>query len=214
MANKQEWLDISIPLRVGMIHWPGDPPPSFDQASKIGDGSDSNLTVCRFSAHTGTHLDAPRHFLANGQAADTFPLEVGIGLARVIEFPDGVREIGASELKSKGIQQGERLLLKTRNSRRRWYEAQFDEAYVGVNAEAARLLAEKGVALVGVDCLSVGVFGQDITETHRILLKAGVWILEALDLSTVNGGDYDLICLPLRIAGADGSPARAAVRRR
>lgn len=211
-SSDRKWIDLSVPLRTGLVHWPGDPQPTFERISEIEQGADANVTLCRMTAHTGTHMDAPCHFL-NGQAGiDEFPLDVAIGKARVITIPDDRTAIGRAELEGAGIERGDRVLLKTRNSKQRWQDLDFQTDYAAVNASGARFLVEMGIALVGVDYLSVGLFKGDGPETHKILLSGGVWIIEGLDLSKIPGGSYDLVCLPLRITGADGSPARVAVR--
>jgi len=212
VRNQGRWIDISVPLRTGMVHWPGDPEPAFRRVSEIAKGEKANVTTCSMSAHTGTHMDAPCHFLDVEQGMDTFPLEVGIGPARVIEMPGTVGAIGWQELEPHGIRKGERILFKTRNSGRRWDNQEFDRAFVAVNASGAQFLAEAGVALVGIDYLSVALFERDGTETHQTLLAGGIWILEGLDLSRTAAGNYDLICLPLKIEGSDGAPARAVLR--
>jgi arylformamidase len=204
-------MDISVPLTSGMVHWPGEPAPSFELISDIQTGSDANVTLCRMVAHTGTHMDAPRHFLKDGKGIDSFPLDYGIGRARLIEAPD-VDIVTRKELAGKGIQSGERILIKTRNSRLKWTTLDFQEDYVGIDSSAARFLVDAGVVLVGVDYLSVGTYRGDNAETHGILLSGGVWILEGLALAGVGAGIYDMICLPLRITGCDGSPVRAIVR--
>lgn len=137
MATQPEWLDISIPMRSGMIHWPGDPEPTFERVSEIEQGSVANVTLCRMSAHTGTHMDAPCHFLPVPEGMDTFPLDVGIGPVRVIQFPNDVRAIGQAELQEKGIGRGERVLFKTRNSSRVWQEEPFDRGFVAISASGA-----------------------------------------------------------------------------
>lgn len=209
-----EWIDVSIPLRTGIVHWPGDPEPTFERISEIGHGSEANVTLCRMTAHTGTHMDAPCHFIEGGASIDQFPLEAGIGLARVVTVPEACNSIGLSELEPAAIRHGERILLKTRNSNVRWAAQEFRSDFVAVTSAGARHLAERGALLVGVDYLSVGLFEGDGAETHRTLMSAGIWIVEGLDLSAVADGQYDLICLPLRIAGSDGSPVRAALRAR
>ena len=214
MTSLDKWIDISVPLRTGMVHWPGDPEPVFERVSEISNGAQANVTACRMSAHTGTHMDAPCHFIDGKPGMDTFPLEIGIGPARVIEIPETVSSIGRPELQGQKIRKGERLLFKTRNSKSRWDDQEFDRGFVAVNAPGARFLAEAGVALVGVDYLSVGLFEPDGAETHQALMRAGIWILEGLDLRNVPAGDYDLICLPLKIAGSDGAPTRAVLRPR
>ena len=207
------WIDISVPLNSGMVHWPGDPEPTFERISEIAQGAAANVTMCRMTAHTGTHMDAPCHFLDGERGIDRFPLSLGVGPARIIAIPEAPL-ITATQLQTKSIQRGERLLFKTRNSSRRWDNRDFDTSFVAIDASAARLLADSGVALVGVDYLSVGAFQGDGVETHKILLGAGIWILEGLDLSAVGEGEYEFACLPLRIAGSDGSPARAMLRKK
>lgn len=214
MPNQSSWVDISVPLHTGMVHWPGDPEPSFPRISEIEAGAEANVTLCRMSAHTGTHMDAPCHFLVGARSIETFPLELAIGPARVIAMPQEAAVISRRELEGKSIERGERVLLKTRNSSKRWDNVEFNRDYVGIDASAAEFLVDAGVVLIGVDYLSVGVFEGDGPKTHKTLLGAGVWIVEGLDLSTIDEGKYDLVCLPLPIVGSDGSPARAALRRR
>lgn len=205
------WMDVSVPLTSGMVHWPGDPEPSFERIYEIDLGADADVTLCRMTAHTGTHMDAGRHFLKGGSGIDEFPLEVGIGRARVIECLDAAA-IGRAELEGKSIRRGERVLLKTRNSRARWDSREFQRDFVGLDASAAKFLAEAGILLVGIDYLSIGRFDADGVETHKALLGAGIWIVEGLKLAGVEEGEYDMVCLPLRIEGCDGSPARVALR--
>jgi arylformamidase len=212
-GNGERWFDVSVPLSSGMVHWPGDPEPVFQRISDIEQGGSSNVTLCRMTAHTGTHMDAPLHFLPGQKGIDAFPLHVGIGVARVISIP-AASVVTRAELEDKGIQAGERILLKTRNSLKRWEKLDFQEDYVGIHAAAAQYLADAGVVLVGIDYLSIGAFRSDGHETHRILLSSGVWILEGLDLSQIPEGEYDMVCLPLRIEGCDGAPARVALRPR
>jgi arylformamidase len=197
-----------------MVHWPGDPDVTFRRISEIGPGVDVNVTVCEMPVHTGTHMDAPCHFLEGKPGIDQFPLEVGIGEAKVIRMDQAVSVIGRAELEDKGIGRGDRVLLRTRNSDQLWHDQPFRTDYVGINASGAEFLARSGVALVGVDYLSVGVFAGDGPETHRILLRAGIWIVEGLALGSVQEGQYEMICLPLRIVGSDGSPARVALKRK
>jgi arylformamidase len=205
-----EWRDVSVPLRDAMVHWPGDPPVEISRRLSLEAGDPSNLTALSISAHTGTHMDAPLHFIADGDAIDQLPTAAMIGPARVIEISDP-EAVGADELRAHRPRRGERLLLRTRNSERRWWEQDFDPGFVHIEPAAAGVLADAGVALVGVDYLSVGG-EQDGAETHRHLLGAGIWIIEGLELTAIAAGDYELICLPLRIVGSDGAPARALLR--
>jgi len=211
MSSQRAWMDVSVPLQTGLVHWPGDPEPTFERISELEHGADANVTLCRMTAHTGTHMDAPAHFLpGNAPGIDAFPPEIGIGRARVIPVDGPV--ITEADLETLELNQGDRVLFKTRNSRWVWANSDFQTNFVAMDASAARVLAQRKVALVGVDYLSVGVFKGDGAETHRILLSAGVWIVEGLDLTRVEKGEYDLVCLPLRILGADGAPARAVLR--
>ena len=213
MTQQQtNWIDISVPLQTGMVHWPGDPEPSFQRIADIDQGSDANVTLCRHTAHTGTHMDAPCHFIPNGAGIETFPLHVGIGPARIINLPE-TPIVCEEDLHDKGIQKGERIILKTRNSTARWHHLDFKPDFVAINASGAQFLVDAGVALIGVDYLSVGAYEGDGVLTHRILLGAGLWIVEGLQLAGLEEGVYDMICLPLPIAGSDGSPARVLLRK-
>jgi len=206
-----KWMDISVPLRSGMVHWPGDAPPSMDRLADMDKGDVCNARMMHMSAHTGTHMDAPLHFLRDGMSIDQMPAEATIGPARVIQIRD-LNVIGRDELEKCDIRAGERLLFKTANSTRCWKCRHFLKEFVHVNAEAARYLVERRVSTIGVDYLSVGAYAGDGVETHQILLSAGVWIIEGLDLSAVAPGEYEMVCLPLKIAGGDGAPARAFLR--
>src|SRR3712207_5659468 len=139
------------------------------------------------------------------------PLTATIGRARVIEIRDP-ESVKPAELHPHRLQRGERILFKTQNSSRRWSAEDFMEDFVYVSQVAARYLAERGIQTVGVDYLSVGGFRKDGEETHRALLEAGIWVIEGLDLSEVEAGEYGLICLPLKIERSDGAPARAILR--
>lgn len=205
------WRDVSVPVRDGMVHWPSDPPVQIGRRESIAGGDVANLTAVSMTAHTGTHMDAPVHFIEGGAGIDELPLDVAIGRARVVEIEDQ-GAVTAAELGRHEPRAGERLLLKTRNSARAWWEEDFDEGFVHIDPEAAALLAEAKVALVGVDYLSVGGM-ESGAETHRHLLGAGIWIIEGLDLTAVAPGDYELACLPLRLVGADGAPARVLIRK-
>lgn len=209
----QKWRDVSVPLRSGMVHWPGDPRVVVRRISSIEEGARSNVSALRMSAHTGTHVDAPLHFLKDGRSLDQLPLDGLIGPARVLAIGHP-RWITVEELRPYRIRRGDRLLFKTRGAKRRWRKSEFDPAYVYIPKETAEFLVERRVRLVGMDYLSVGGYRRDSLETHQILLRGGVWIVEGLDLSRITPGRYDLICLPLKIQGGDGAPARAALRPR
>jgi len=208
MAN---WIDISVTLRDGMVHWPGDPAVRITLAKAMSDSCCVNLTRLDMCAHTGTHMDAPRHYLPQGMTMEQMPLAAVMGPARVIAIEDP-HEIGLTELIRHDPQPGERLLFKTRNSERDWENEIFLTDFVAFSVAAAHYLAERRVCTVGVDYLSVGGYHGDGTAIHRALLEAGIWIIEGLNLRQVTAGDYELICLPLKIMGADGAPARAVLR--
>jgi len=211
MNKKNEWMDISVPLYTGMAHWPGDPAFQAGREKSIDRGDVCNLTKFSTSAHIGTHMDAPLHFIKGGISMERMPLSATLGACRVVEIK-GKIAITAEELQPHKLKRGERVLFKTRNSRRSWKMKKFDEDFVYISKEAAQLIADRGVMTVGVDYLSVGGFRKDGVETHNILLGARVWIIEGLNLSKVASGSYELACLPLKILGADGAPARAVLR--
>lgn len=206
-----EWIDVSVPVRPGMVHWPDDGPVRFEPVSRISKGAEANVTRLDMSAHTGTHMDAPLHFFDDDPGMEAFPLEIGMGRARVIAI-EGKEPIDRGPLEDLGIESGERLLFRTVNSERAWWERDFDPDFVYVSYEAAELLGEIGVALVGVDYLSVGGPGDEGGDVHRALLGAGAWVVEGLDLSAAEPGDYELTCLPLKLVGSDGAPARVLLR--
>ena len=206
-----EWIDVSVPLRNGMVHWPDNPPVLIERTLNIELGDVANVSKLSMGAHTGTHMDAPLHFFQKGKGIHTMPLSVAMGQARVIEIRDP-ESIKPEELRPYQIQRGERILFKTRNSSRYWYMDDFVEDFVYISQDAARYLAAQQVQAVGIDYLSVGGFTKDGVETHHALLEAGIWLIEGLNLSEVVSGTYELICLPLKIEDADGAPARAILR--
>ena len=208
-----EWIDVSVPLQDGMTGWPGDKPFERTLTHSIGEGASNNLSQIACSAHTGTHMDAPLHFIAAAPSIDTLPMDAVIGPARVIGVADD-DSIRPEHLEPYGLQAGERVLFRTRNSDRRLLEKEFAKDFVAVSPDAARYLAARGVRTVGVDYLSVGAFREENgRETHRVLLAAGIWIIEGLNLVEIDPGAYEMICLPLLLAGSDGAPARAVLRR-
>jgi arylformamidase len=207
----QGWMDISVPLRSGMVHWPDNPPVRFERMLDIERGDVCNVSKLSLGAHTGTHMDAPNHFLRDGIGIDEMPLTATMGRTRVIEIGDP-ECIKPGELAAHRIRRGERILFKTANSARGWQTDAFVEDFVYIGRDAAHYLAAAEVQTIGVDYLSVGGFHVDGVETHQALLEAGIWVIEGLNLSHVRPGNYDLICLPLRIVGGDGAPARAVLR--
>lgn len=207
------WIDISVPIRSGMVHWPGDPEIRVERFLSMDEGEVCNASRLEMGSHTGTHMDAPLHFIRDGLSIDRVPPDITCGPARILPITDD-RAVTAAELRPFGIRPGERILLRTRNSECLSYGGPFAEDFVHISADAARYLVELRVALVGVDYLSVGAFAEDGdgVETHQVLLGAGIWLVEGLDLSQVKPGPVELLCLPLRLQGCDGAPARAFIR--
>ncbi|MGE5402530.1 MAG: cyclase family protein [Ignavibacteriales bacterium] len=205
------WTDISVPLSNGMLHWPGEPEVSAYKILSIQKGDPANVTGLSMSAHTATHMDAPRHFIEDGKDISQVPLEAVMGSARVIEIRSD-KYVGVQELKDHRIEENERILLKTRNSEEEWFNRGFTKEYVALMPEAAKYLTERKIKLVGIDFLSIGTYEGD-AEVHKVLLGSGIWIIEGLNLKGIGEGRYELICLPIRLMGADGAPSRAIVRR-
>ena len=209
-----EWIDVSVALKNRMAHWPGDRPFKRKQTSWIDAGDSCNLSEISGSVHTGTHMDAPGHFLKDRrEGIDTMPLDAGIGVARVIAIRDE-HAIALDEVKAQEPREGERILFRTKNSEGLWNSDEFAKDFIYIPADTAKYLAERRVRTVGVDYLSVGGFYHDGPETHKALLAGGIWIIEGLDLGAIEPGEYDLICLPLKLVGSDGAPARAVLRKR
>ena len=209
--NTGNWIDITMPIRNNMVHWPGDTDIVVKRINSIKDGNECNLTNISFSAHTSTHMDAPLHFIYNAGDISTLPFDAVIGRAKVIEIKDN-KTIKPEELKLCNIEENDRLLFKTCNSLIDWSMKDFISDYVFLSTEAAEYLVEKKVKTIGIDYLSIaGLNNTD--EVHKILLSSEIWIIEGLVLNEVTEGLYDLICLPINIAGSDGAPARAVVKR-
>ncbi len=202
--------DISVPISPELPVWPGDPPVVLEQVASMDAGAHDNVSRLACGVHTGTHVDAPHHFLNDHRTVETLSLDVLTGPAQVIQIPEEVDLITADILEKAAVPAGTaRLLLKTRNSRL-WErgEKEFATDFVGVSVDGAEWLARAGVKLVGIDYLSIAPYKQSI-PTHQALLKPGIIVLEGVDLSAVSPGIYDLYCLPLKLAGSDGAPARA-----
>lgn len=203
------FYDITLPLSPNLPVWPGDPPIELERIARMEDGAPANVSRLAGTVHIGTHIDAPRHFIADGATVDTLPPDLFIGRAVVVDLTEA-EAITAAVLEAADIPpRTRRLLLKTRNSAL-WAaeERAFREDYVAVTPDGAEWLVRHGVRLVGVDYLSVAPY-TDPVPTHRILLGAGVVILEGVNLAAVPPGRYTLYCLPLRLQGAEGAPARA-----
>jgi arylformamidase len=203
--------DITLPITESMITYPGNPPVKVQPHSRIADGDDANVTVLSFGSHTGTHLDAAHHFVDGGQTVDQLPLNVLLGPALVAQLPDDARAIGRDELARLELNGEERVLLRTRNSAL-LHKDEFDKDFAYVTGEGAEYLLALGVRLVAIDYLSIEAFDADEPEAHRTLLQREVIVVEGVDLSDVPPGRYELLCLPLKVAGIDGAPVRAVLR--
>jgi arylformamidase len=211
--EKSYWIDVSVPLTDNTVSWPDDPPVRVERIEDLERGDNHNLSLLSMSSHSGTHLDAPAHFFSGGRTIDEIDPENLIGTARVIEILDA-DSVKPAALEPLLIRKGERILIKTRNSRLWREEKTFNKDYVYLTVEAALHFVERKVRLIGIDYLSVGGAGQDGSEVHRILLGAGVTIIEGLDLSATKPGRYHIVCLPLRIKNGDGAPARVILKPR
>jgi arylformamidase len=202
-------IDVTVPLDAALPVYPGNTPFSLEAITRIAQGGRSNLSSLHMSAHSGTHVDAPRHFFEAGEGVEALPLELLLGRVRVIEMTSG-KAIGPQALK--GIETEDiRVLIKTRNSRL-WGSPEFHQDYVGVTAEGATYLVNHGIKVVGVDYLSVEEFHKPDAPAHHILLGGGTIVIEGLNLRDIEPGIYELFCLPLRVVGADGAPARVVLR--
>jgi arylformamidase len=206
------WIDVTVALEDGMVHWEGDPECRIFRAVKMEDGKPCNLTKLELSAHTATHMDAMRHFVADGLTMEQMPLEATIGPCRVIAM-DIEDQITPADLAGLDLRKGERIIFKTRNTTRSWDMAPaFDKHFVSISKAAGQVLADAGVMTVGVDYLSIGGWEKDGVEVHQVMLGAGIWVIEGLWLKDIEPGNYEMICLPLKIKGADGAPCRALLR--
>ena len=205
--------DISLTLSEILPTWPGDPIIKLSKISRIKEGEMANVTQLTSTVHAGTHVDAPDHFLDNGQTVEDIPLGQLVGPVQVVEI-QAKGNISAANLKTANIPtETSRVLFKTKNSAL-WASGitEFKQDYIGLDSSAAQYLVELGVNVVGVDYLSVAPF-SDPEPTHRILLENKILIIEGLDLSKVEPGEYTLLCLPLKIENADGAPARVLLMR-
>ena len=199
-------FDISIGIDENLPLWPGDPELRLHWAANIEQGDLVNLTELSMGIHTGTHIDAPLHFLPNGKPIDSLSLNVFVGEAQVVAIPQDVNLITVDILQDVCEIDATRILFKTKNSQL-WETSQFQQDYVALEASAAQWLVDQGVQLVGIDYLSIAPF-NDPAPTHKILLSNDVLIIESLDLRSVEPGLYTLICLPLKLMGREAAPAR------
>ena len=205
-------IDITVPLTIEMPIWPGCKGIWITHIMRLENGDSSNVSRLDINLHTGTHVDAPRHFLQNGKTVEHLPLDVLVGPSYVAHLPDAT-DVTPRNLTDLNLPSGtKRLLLRTRNSEL-WAAktTEFKEDFVALTHEAAQWIVDKKIRLIGVDYLSIQRYSDD-SRTHQILLGAGTIALEGLNLSNVKTGFYELICLPLSLVGAEASPARAILR--
>lgn len=199
--------DVTVGISPQMPVWPGDPAVQLERVEAIASGANANVSRLACGVHTGTHVDAPLHFIDGAAPIESLPLKLLTGRAYVVNLPSA-KVIDEATLKAAGLPpRTRRVLFRTRNSELWAKEKAFQTDFVAVDASGARWLVKKGVQVVGIDYLSVAPYGQS-KETHRTLLEAGVIVIEGLDLSRVTQGRYSLYCLPLKLMGSDGAPAR------
>jgi arylformamidase len=210
------WIDATATLDPATTPvYEGDAPMKFEFLKDMRRGDPFTLSAFSLGAHSGTHIDAPMHFIRQGAPIDRVPLEPLIGPARVIDIPDAVQAIDAEELNRHEWRGVPRVLFRTRSSVRRWMRSPtFRRDFAYIAPDAAQQLADAGVALVGIDYISAEQFGAPAPRTHQILLGKGIPIVEGLLLENVPAGDYDLVVLPMKVGGHEGAPARAVLRRR
>ena len=201
--------DVTLPVRPGMVVWPGDAGVQLLPATRMADGDEHNVSRLALGVHTGTHVDAPYHFVADGATVEQLPLDVLVGPAVVVHLPN-VAAITAADLEALRLPpETRRVLFKTRNSTL-WArgEAVFQTDFVALTLDAAQWVVKQDIQLVGVDYLSVEAYDSQGHPVHRTLLNAGVVLVEGLALNAVESGIYELYCLPLKLVGVDGAPAR------
>ena len=221
-----DWIDISVTFSDNMVSWPKDPfPPSVKRIMDVNEGDKVTMSELHIISHTGTHLDAPLHFVPGGDTIDHMPLDTAVGPARVIEIKDP-ESIKPAELEQYDIQPGERILFKTQNSEKLFQKKEFTKDYVYITFEAAEYLAKKGIRLVAIDYITLCKYESeddwddvkeylaksDMHRTHRMFLENGIYILEFVKLTGVKPGTYELICLPIKLDQGDAGLARAILR--
>jgi arylformamidase len=207
--------DVSVPVSAATPTYPGDPGIKITPWLRLANGDAANVSLINFGLHSGTHVDAPAHFIEGGAKSESLSMDSLLGEAEVVEVGEQIGVIDKNFVAQNCTRGSQRILFKTRNSAF-WNEPGqgFHEDYVYIDPEAARWLVDAGIKLVGIDYLSVEQFGSDGFQTHLAFLSHGVVIVEGLDLRAVPGGVYELLCLPLKIAGGsgDGAPARVILR--
>jgi arylformamidase len=211
IALPMKLIDVSVPLDARLPTYPGNAPVDLEAVKRLARGDSSNVSTLHMSAHGGTHVDAPRHFFDHGAGTDELQLDLLCGRARVVEITSR-SGVTAEDLSGLDLSEDVRVLIKTHNSRL-WGDSTFHADYIGVKESGAKYLVDHGVKVVGVDYLSVEVFKTPGAPAHHILLGGGTIVIEGLNLRDVDPGVYEMFCLPLRLVGSDGAPARVVLRR-
>jgi arylformamidase len=211
-STANPWIDISVTVESGMVHWPGEAAVEVKRVECINKENEYNVTAISMSAHTGTHVDAPLHILPDGYDVTRMPLDSMIGPVRIFSIRDE-EQISLHEIKDFPIEEHGRVFFKTRNSSNDWAKKDFQQDYVFLASDAATFLQSMNVRCIGIDYLSIGGKVNN-AKVHHILLGSGISIIEGLNLNGIEDGDYDMICLPIKLKDADGAPARVVIRKR
>lgn len=212
--DKPAWADLSYPVQEKMVVWPGAPQPALERLHDMGRGDSANSSAIRMSLHTGTHIDAPLHFIEDGEDVASMPLSIRTGPAKIIEVTgDKIRpeDIANFEELYGAIREGERVFVKTRHSDKDWTMDPFIEDYIHFSTDAVKYLIEKRISVLGIDYLSVGGQKNNL-HVHQLLLSQPVWIIEGLDLRAVKKGLYEAVISPVKIVGGEASPVSVLVR--
>lgn len=215
-APPSDWIDVTVTLDPSTTPvYEGDPPIRFQFTRDMRKGDFVTVSSYTLGAHSGTHIDAPMHFIRDGASIDRVSIDRLIGPARIIDIPDAVQAIDAAELGRHNWKGAPRILFRTRSSLHGWLtQPKFHRDFAYIAPDAAQLLADAGVQLVGIDYLSAEQFGAKAPRTHQILLGKGIPIVEGLALGAVSAGDYDLVVLPIKVGAHEAAPARAVLRKR
>jgi arylformamidase len=206
-----KFIDVSVPLDASVPTYPGNTPYRIEPIKRIAEGGSSNVSTLHLGAHTGTHVDAPRHFFDDGPGVESLPLTLLCGRARVVELTTR-KGITPRDFAGIDLTDDVRVLLKTHNSTF-WGSPTFNPDFIGVTESGARHLLDQGIKVLGVDYLSVEEFKAPGAPAHHVLLGGGTIVIEGLNLRDVDAGIYEMFCLPLLAVGADGAPARVVLRR-
>ena len=202
--------DISMDIEPGMLYWRDGKPPEVISVFRLADGAESEVSRWLIGAHTGTHIDAPRHFIPTGATVEALPLETFVGATRVVDVSaQGDEQITAETVRNAKLNGAKRVLFRTSNSQKRMVKRQFSDYWVGIRADAAQAIVDAGVLLVGIDYVTIESVDQtDKWPTHHILCGAGVVILEGANLLKISDGTYFMCCLPMRLKGSEAAATR------